>query len=95
MNTMILSFPIRIRSVRPPRGGSSPLVMSVVRPKRVVDVGCGIGAWLRIFKEQGCEVKGYDGDYVKRTSLVIEPSEFHAADLSLPLRDADAPYDLA
>ena len=72
-----------------------PLVMSLVHPKRVVDVGCGIGAWLRIFKEQGCEVKGYDGDYVKQASLVIEPSEFRAADLSLPLHDTEAPYDLA
>lgn len=72
-----------------------PMAMSLVRPKRVVDVGCGTGSWLRVFKEHGCEVLGYDGDYVKPSTLVIDPSEFRAADLSLPLHDPNAPYDLA
>jgi SAM-dependent methyltransferase len=30
-----------------------PIVMELVRPKRVVDVGCGFGTWLAIFRDQG------------------------------------------
>jgi SAM-dependent methyltransferase len=60
-----------------------PLVMTLVRPKSVVDVGCGTGAWLSAFRAEGVErVLGVDGDYVNRESLLI-PSEFFVpADLA-------------
>ena len=73
-----------------------PLITDLLHPQRVLDLGCGIGAWMKVFKEQGCAyVKGYDGDYVDRNLLVVEPSEFGVADLTKPLQDRDAPYDLA
>ena len=72
-----------------------PLVMELVNPKRVVDVGCGPGAWMRAFKQRGCTVRGYDGDYVDVSSMVVDPSEFHVADLRQPLTDSEGPYDLA
>ncbi len=47
----------------------------------VLDVGCGAGAWLSVWKQQGCQVKGLDGSYVDTTSLLIDSSEFQAQDL--------------
>ncbi len=39
-----------------------PLVMGLVQPKKVVDVGCGQGVWLHVFLEHGVEaVRGLDG----------------------------------
>jgi len=72
-----------------------PLVMEIVNPKRVVDVGCGPGAWMRAFKQRGCTVLGYDGDYLEPSSRVMDPSEFRVADLRKPLTDPEGPYDLA
>src|SRR5215475_6757738 len=48
-----------------------PVVVSLVGPVRsVVDFGCGVGAWLKAFEENGAEdVLGYDGDYVDRDKL--------------------------
>ena len=48
----------------------------------VLDVGCGAGAWLAVWKEQGVSICGLDGDYVKAEQLLIDSSEFKKADLS-------------
>ena len=62
------------------------LVLNLVGPTSVVDVGCGTGTWLSVVKASGVsDVLGIDGDYVDRTALEIDPSEFMAADLSEPL----------
>lgn len=54
--------------------------------KSVVDFGCGQGAWLSVWKDAGAtEVLGLDGDYVDRAGLLVEPAEFHGADLSRPV----------
>lgn len=47
----------------------------------VLDVGCGAGAWLAAWKEQGSEVFGVDGAHVSPSSLIIEAREFRAHDL--------------
>lgn len=42
-----------------------PLVLQLVQPQSVIDVGCGTGTWLSVFKEFGMpECLGIDGDYV-------------------------------
>src|SRR5215217_4033202 len=39
-----------------------PLVLELVQPRSVVDVGCGTGEWLSVFEEHGVEdVWGVDG----------------------------------
>jgi SAM-dependent methyltransferase len=47
----------------------------------VLDVGCGAGAWLNVWKSLGAEVVGLDGNYVSDLDLLIQPGEFIATDL--------------
>jgi SAM-dependent methyltransferase len=71
------------------------LVAELVRPNSVVDVGCGMGGWLRAFGENGArELNGIDGDHVDRSKLLFDPSRFSPVDLSQPFR-IDGRYDLA
>lgn len=71
-----------------------PVLFRIVQPHSVVDVGCGIGTWLSVFKELGVkEVLGFDGDYVDHSQLYICENEFIATDLSKPLR-TDKKFDL-
>jgi SAM-dependent methyltransferase len=63
-----------------------PELLTLLEPKSVVDIGCGTGAWLSAFREKGIEdVRGVDGDYVKRNALLIPQENFQAADLTQPL----------
>jgi hypothetical protein len=58
----------------------------------VVDFGCGMGHWLKSSKKLGAmTVRGYDGDWVPRDKLVIDPEEFVATDLSDPKSEAYDP----
>jgi SAM-dependent methyltransferase len=61
-----------------------PLVRSLVSPASVIDVGCGEGKWLAVFKRQGMSVFGIDGDWVKTDRLAIDAAEFAARDLEHP-----------
>ena len=64
-----------------------PLVIELVHPKSVVDVGCGTGTWLAVFKEQGVsDILGIDGDYVGKEMLEISEKKFVSFDLTKPLQ---------
>ena len=64
-----------------------PIVTELTRPNSVVDVGCGTGAWLSVFKKLGVQdIVGIDGEWIDPNSLHIQPGKFQAADLSRPLR---------
>lgn len=72
-----------------------PLIVELFHPRRVIDVGCGIGAWLAVFRDHGvAEVMGVDGDYINRRSLLIAEDEFVPFDLRSPLR-LKQQFDLA
>ena len=65
-----------------------PLVIDAISPRSVVDVGCGLGAWLAVFKEHGVDdLLGYDGPWVDRSLLLVTPGEFRAVDLEEPFAD--------
>lgn len=71
-----------------------PLIWELIQPQSVVDVGCGVGNWLSLFKEFGIQnCLGIDGEYVDRAQLQISPNEFLALDLNLPVR-LDKSFDL-
>jgi SAM-dependent methyltransferase len=73
----------------------APLVMRLAAIRSVVDVGCGLGGWLRAFSENGVPlVRGVDGNYVNPLKLYIAPECFAAVDLTKPLDLRDR-YDLA
>ena len=64
-----------------------PLVMEMIAPKSVIDVGCGIGTWLSVFSEYGVDdILGVDGDFVDREMLWISRDNFLAHNLRKPLR---------
>jgi len=59
-----------------------PVLHEALRPTSILDLGCGRGAWLEVWKASGAsEVLGVDGDYVDRTDLAVDESEFCARDL--------------
>ena len=71
-----------------------PLLLDWIRPKSVIDVGCGDGTWLSIFQSFGVEtIQGIDGDYVDHHTLQIPPECFTAVDLKRPLSESRA-FDL-
>ncbi|MGL4514099.1 MAG: class I SAM-dependent methyltransferase [Lacipirellulaceae bacterium] len=72
-----------------------PLVMGLLRPSRVVDVGCGVGTWADAFRSAGASrVLGVDGDYVDRALLQIPVEDFRPVDLARDWR-LDEEFDLA
>lgn len=59
-----------------------PHVMQHLNPQSVVDIGCGEGAWLKVFAAYGAEVTGVDGDHVDHQRLLIDPENFIWQDLN-------------
>lgn len=71
-----------------------PLVIKLLNPKSVIDVGCGLGTWLSVFKEHGVEdILGVDGDYVDQEKLQIPRTSYLSTDLNKPLT-LDRQWDL-
>jgi cyclopropane fatty-acyl-phospholipid synthase-like methyltransferase len=72
-----------------------PLVVDLIQPKHVIDVGCGIGTWLSVFRECGIEeVFGVDGDWVNNEEMLeIPKARFRSFDLKEPLY-LDRQFDL-
>ena len=72
-----------------------PIVMELVGPSSVIDLGCGIGTWLAAFRRHGVDdVLGVDGEWVPLDSLEIPRECFVAARLDRRLR-LDRRFDLA
>ena len=90
------------RDLEPSSGGSrrsadviAPLMLDILRPTSVVDVGCGLGSWLAAFQANGVEdVLGIDLDNVDRDLLLIPAERFLPANLRQPLK-LDRTFDLA
>lgn len=87
-------FRVRSEGSRRSADVVAPLLAELVRPRSVVDVGCGTGTWLAAFRELGVEdVLGVDGAYVPADQLQIPSERFVAADLTAPL-DLGRRFDL-
>lgn len=71
-----------------------PLVLDLLKPASVVDVGCGPGTWLSVFHESGIEdYLGLDGQWVDVEQLKIPLERFRRTDLSQPVL-LDREFDL-
>jgi SAM-dependent methyltransferase len=72
-----------------------PLLVDLLRPASVVDVGCGVGSWLVAFEAAGVDdVLGVDGPHLDVELLKIARDKFVAADLNRGL-DLTRRFDLA
>jgi len=72
-----------------------PVLLDLLRPHSVVDIGCGAGAWLSVVRQLGIsDIQGIDGDYVNRAALMIPQEKFQAADLGTSFR-LNRRYDMA
>lgn len=70
-------------------------VLQYIRPKTVVDVGCGTGEWLQAMSSMtGAEVLGIDSLDVPTEALAISPRSFQHADLGRSIA-LDKKFDLA
>lgn len=73
-----------------------PMLLELVQPSSVLDVGCGRGTWLLAFKEGEVKhVHGLDGEYVDRSKLLIDADCFSVVDLRSPSFNIAGRYDLA
>jgi len=72
-----------------------PLIVDLVRPRNVIDIGCGTGTWLSVFKAHHIEdIMGVDGHWVQDEMLLIPKSCFQAHDLTQNL-NIERRFDLA
>jgi SAM-dependent methyltransferase len=71
-----------------------PIVCRALQVRSVLDVGCGAGAWLSVYRENGIDdVLGVDGQYVNRDRLLIPAERFQAVDVSRSF-DLNRRFDL-
>lgn len=71
-----------------------PLVLDLIKPENVVDVGCGVGSWLSVFIELGIDdIVGLDGEWVDEELLLIPKEDFINVDLTKPIK-MDRKFDL-
>jgi hypothetical protein len=72
-----------------------PVLLTLIQPRSVIDIGCGRGAWLRAFDENKVEIlRGIDGPWVDRSKLLVAADCFEPTDLSQPVT-VSGRYDLA
>ena len=66
----------------------TPMILDIIKAESIVDFGCGIGTWLKAFKDNGVkEVLGLDGNWVNFDLLYkhIDKHEFRCIDLEKPI----------
>ena len=70
------------------------ILWTYMQPKSVIDLGCGLGFFLKACKAKGASIRGVDGDWVDQGDSVIPKSARQTADLNQPYK-ARKRYDLA
>lgn len=72
-----------------------PYIINLLEPNSVVDVGCGIATWLKVFSDNGInDFLGIDGNYVDRNGLKIKSTSFVEFDLEI-FYSSQRKFDLA
>jgi len=72
-----------------------PELLKSLKISSVVDIGCGLGAWLKVFEENGIsDYQGLDGDWVDQSNLLIPRAKFVVRELENDF-DLTRKFDLA
>lgn len=75
-----------------------PLVLNILKLKgevSIIDLGCGSGNWLSVFKKYGCKVTGVDGgEHISKNVLMISEEEFIQHDFRYKFKN-DKKYTIA
>ena len=69
-----------------------PPIFQAIRPKTVVDVGCGVGTWLSVAKKLGASCVGFEGQWVD--GVAPDELDIRVTDLEKPLPSVGN-FDLA
>lgn len=65
------------------------------KPNKVIDIGCGQGAWLATAESFGAEIiKGLDGEWVNRERLLSKNIDFEAVNFDETMPELNEKYDL-
>jgi SAM-dependent methyltransferase len=63
-----------------------PILIDLINPNSVIDIGCGLGTWLKVFINKGIkDILGVDGQYIDINKLLIPKEQFVTADLKKEL----------
>jgi len=80
--------------VRASAGVIASLIVEMLHPTSILDVGCGRGTWLRAFLDLGVvDIVGVDGPHVAERDLEIPAERFVSRDLRTPF-DLGRTFDL-
>ncbi|HAU99220.1 MAG: hypothetical protein UX04_C0001G0085 [Microgenomates group bacterium GW2011_GWF2_45_18] len=60
-----------------------PFLEKLLHPKSVIDVGCGIGAWLSVWERLGKRVQGIEGKWIDAVKTEIKKDKIKVYDLNL------------
>jgi SAM-dependent methyltransferase len=72
-----------------------PFLLKYIKATSVIDIGCGTGTWLKVFKSQGVsETIGIDGFHLDKSVLVIPQEDVKLKDLEKPF-ELEKKFDLA
>jgi hypothetical protein len=64
-------------------------------PQRVIDIGCGQGAWLAAAESLGAKIlKGLDGEWVTKEALLSKNIDFMAVNFDEAMPELKEKYDL-
>src|SRR6476659_9871855 len=64
-----------------------PIIQEVLNPSSVLDIGCGVGYWLKVWKEdlKVDAVLRIEGDYITDKLFQLDKKYLFTADLKQPL----------
>ena len=79
---------------------SARLVIDIFKkyynPHSVIDLGCGVGTWLKAWQENGAnEILGVDANQMPENMLYISRENLHVVDFEKSSFNVDKKYDLA
>lgn len=64
-----------------------PILLEIIHPKSVVDIGCNTGEFLAVFKEFGVNhLLGIDGPWNDKSKFRISKNDYLQADLAKPFK---------